>query len=380
LTTLINKLGKKILDIDDDIVESHIFFSENGLYLMKYVGGKLCIANIETEKTKIIVLSNQLCKTIIPSTFAISDNGELITVLNNNDVIMINDNSQIDKCNIDEQFGNLKDITLNIIDSSDNKNKINVITLWNKKLHKILLITLICNNGHILTKKYLNFKINDELDIVYTNGHEYVYKFDEYIDVYSIDKIISLNNLDSLLDILLINLDKFGTQNVQLLIIGPKRQNICNVKKWLVNMAGGLQQVDLSKHSELVDIVVLKNKKGTDMNLVQIFLALMHNHKLINDYLNCIASDGLYEDKIESIILSFLKFAKILISLCKNDTIINLFEYYIDYLLIKIATVVYVHETDIELIINIFKNIKNTKEFMVSMFKINFELDLMSYG
>jgi hypothetical protein len=72
------KQDTKILDIDNDNEVSHIFFSENGKYLMKYVNDKLYIVNIDTEKTRLIILAKQLCDTIYQNTFSISDDGELI--------------------------------------------------------------------------------------------------------------------------------------------------------------------------------------------------------------------------------------------------------------------------------------------------------------
>jgi hypothetical protein len=236
---------------------------------------------------------------------------------------------------------------------------------------------MIYNNGYLVTQKYININIRDELETLYTNGHLYVYKFDEYINVYDIDKTISLNILNSLLDILTINLDKFGTNNIQLKVIGFSNNNTYTVKKWVFDMLGS--NVDLSKHSNLIDSVIFKNKKGNDMNLFQIFLGLIHNHKLTDEYLNCVLSEESYEEKTELIILALLRLAEMLNVLCKNDTIINLSEYYIEYLLIKIGLIIYKIKSDIEPILNIYANIKNTKQFMICIFRTQFNINLTIY-
>lgn len=372
------KQDTKILDIDKDTTSPYIFFSENGKYLMTHTKNQLCVVNINTEKTKLIILSKQLCDTLYQNTFSISDDGELITVLNDSGIVLINSTSQIDKYSIDKQFGNLKDASMNIINNSDDINKINVITLWNKKLHKILILTMIYNNGYILTKKYIAINIRDELDVLYTNGHLYVYKFDEYINVYDIDKTISLNILNSLLDILSINLDKFGTQNMQLNVIGFSNNDTYTVKKWVFDMLGA--NIDLSKHSNLIDSIIFKNKKGNNMNLFQIFLGLIHNHKLTDEYLNCVLSEESYEEKTELIILALLRLTEMLTVLCKNDTIVNLSGYYIEYLLIKIGLIIYKSKSEIEPILNIYGNIKNTKQFMFCLFRTYFNLDINRYS
>jgi len=216
-----------IVNINKSIEKSTISLSEHGKYLLFCDIDERNIADNIEQSIWLVNLNNlkdndnkrqQLLLTLNKNsiihlnTFAISDNGELVCVLvseSNKCKMLLIDNSGdicIDEHGLDNNTGDPRHVMINIYDYSNlvkyDNAKALVITLWNKQTHIILIwIIMRCvkNKDMIYGPKILTFDYNN-VELINTNGHDYIYKFSNRILIYDINKQLSLMMVNSILD------------------------------------------------------------------------------------------------------------------------------------------------------------------------------------
>lgn len=292
-----NITNKKLLNC------SYFTLSENGNNLLTYNGKYF---NIMSDN------SNKKIKNydLILNTLNLSDNEETVIFINKNEKLCVNDFES------DIKVKNTNKLVLSIIYyefmSHFSINNCHVINLWNIIECTIICVLFYeCDNKFFFTElANIDCSHKNELNYMFYNNHQYIYKFNDVFEIYDIDNIVCKHLIDLILN---------------------KQIKVHNNNKIIIKYNDCIKEITLSEC--LVNIKEIKfscNFNEKHMYFINLFMILLNDHNKIPDYVNKIINNTKEtRNKITIEILSDIG------NNIKNSN--KDISYYIDFVLLKLA-------------------------------------------